>query len=1655
MRIEELANIPSGSILGLHCSGLHDSAIAVVGPDGQARFAVALERLSRRKKDGRWPQLLLDQVPWSKVRAVAVSALPFPQAQALQQEFAVGGWPLRIGDAAPGMGRLAPQFDALLATLPVEVLRFDHHECHAASAYHLSSFDRALTVTCDAGAANCPWFAAAYDGDGDELRLLGGLPGGSHRSPANLYTVVTAILGLQPNNHEGKVTGLAAHGSADDRMLADFETRLWPMVQELGELMQWHQVFQGDQPGVLAVNRHRLQAFREQLRDYRDADLAACVQQVCERHALSIVRRARELCDRPHEALCLAGGLFSNVRINQRLIAEFDAGFVAPPMTDDGTALGAALLAVRRCHPQASPRQRRATMFLGPTITAAAAQELLGQEELQANAPADLVAATAALLAQGKTVAVARGAMEFGPRALGHRSILCRPTDKGINDWLNKQLCRTEYMPFAPMSPVSESRRFYRDARCVTHFMTVTVDCTEAMAAQCPAVVHVDGTARPQLVDPRDEPFVAGVLQALAATVGCGTVLNTSFNMHEEPIVANAADALQGFAQARLDALVLGDSVLLRAGNEERLDAIAARARSRRDPNIENLALSTWLSRTQDQLQELRQLKSTWFDPELQRLNAEVERLQADAAAAGVHAELAVELRQKDAEVRRLTTDLSRLQGSLTWKLNRVFDTLRRGDLKGLAGHVRGFLGYRLGSALRRLVPRKRSPVQQALQRLARPPRDVPPLPELRERLTALLPPTLPTVTAVVPCFDYGRLVQQAVDSLRRQSYPALEIVVVDDGSTDPETLAALAELEQHSTVRVVHQPNQGLVGARMAGAAAATGELLLFLDNDDLLEPEAIALLAAHLVADAGAAFAYPAQHFFGDEELVWEPQDYNAYDLLWSNHPTVCSMVRAADFRAVSGYDRSMQFGWEDWEHWIALAAGQRFGRSVPVPVFRHRRHGKTMTHTAAEKGAQLRAAILGKHQALYAPASITALKRRWRPAVSVVIPFCNAHRWWDETLQSLLRQTFDDFEIVLVNDASDAPESLTLLEQLRQRSDLRVVDRQQRGDLSAARNTGVRAARGEFVFFLDPDDLLAPTALEQLCWLLLDSPDVGFAYTGVVHFGEQSGVCIDAYDVERLKRENFLTSAAMIRRDVYLQVGGMEEQQRLLFEDYDFWLRLAALGIHGKLLPEPLFFYRRHGSGRSAWVRERLSDTEMLKLLRQRNPGLWGDSAELPPHYRPLPQGEPDALATLTADLGERYRQDLRVPYDAYRRPNVPNPLPARHWDDPRVHVLYFVPNTTIGGAENIDLDILHGLDATRFSVTMVVEYADNAEWRERFERAVAELIVLPHVVTGPAATAAFLDYLLISRNIDVVFNRNTFVGYRQIQSWSRHRQVRCCDLIHVHNRGEDWCRGSRPTDHHMHRRFLTSHDLRLHMAREYDLDHDRFAVVYCGVDTTAWSPTEVPAGTLRRLIGADDDAPLVGFVGRLHEQKDPLRWLRTAEQMGATDPAAAFVMIGDGPDAAAVNAAHRSSPLRHRIHLLGHRENVRSLVRDLDLLLLTSRYEGLPQVVFECMSLGVPVVSTDTGGTRECVGNGLGEVVPIDASPAVLAAAAARWLQRRSDPVLRQACRDRIVRRYDLRVMQDTYARELSTLAASCDRAARLREYQDLLMQRSLL
>lgn len=556
-------------VLGI--SALFHDAAAALAIDGRIVAAVQEERLSRRKNDASLPFAAaaaclaqagltaqdLDRVAYYEApfrratRSVISCFRNFPSAL-LQFPSVMGSLPRTL---------FAPLRLAEGLAIPSDrVVTLSHHECHAAAGFYASGFDDAAVLVADGVGEDAS--TSLWDATADGLRLVCETP--FPHSLGLFYAAVTAWLGFEVNEGEYKVMGLAAFGRPTHAEVF----RRWVRCED-GVVRIERRAFAyetetrwGYGPEFLATfGPPRTPAAPWDLAgvDQRRADVAASAQLVLEECLLELARHA--LARTGRRSLVVAGGVALNAKaigvLHDARIA--DRIYVPPGAGDAGGAMGAAWLGGRDA---AAPRALDSA-FVGPTPDAERAHALALQLGLQVVAGAP-VALTAAALARGELVAVARGALEFGPRALGHRSLLAPAGPAAVRDLLNRVVKERE--PFRPFAPVVRardvSRYFHGDANFCTPLMTTVLRVREPHDPALGAVTHVDGTARVQSVT---HGFLAEVLDALEAAGAPPILLNTSLNGRGEPICAGPEDALAFFRAHQVDRLVLCDRVYRKA----------------------------------------------------------------------------------------------------------------------------------------------------------------------------------------------------------------------------------------------------------------------------------------------------------------------------------------------------------------------------------------------------------------------------------------------------------------------------------------------------------------------------------------------------------------------------------------------------------------------------------------------------------------------------------------------------------------------------------------------------------------------------------------------------------------------------------------------------------------------------------------------------------------------------------------------------------------------------------------------------------------------------------------------------------------------------------------------------------------------------------
>ncbi len=553
--------------LGINYSQMHDSSACLVH-DGELVFAVAEERISRLKHDARFPENAIRAcLDFAKVKAEQLNEVCFgwPAAGAAYRHdlkcFATGKMPathvnglnstlhfMSMWHQKSGAKRFAQIFGASKARM-----RFvGHHMAHALSAYAYSGFDDSAVVVMDGRGA---WEATSiWHGKNGHLEHVLTIP--FPDSVGYFYSEFTEYLGFQRNSDEWKVMGLAPYGKAGVDLRAFIDPEAAPYKVHSRKL-----VAGGSAPFSEMVRLLGPARVAESDIDDRHKDVAFAVQDMCEIAMMSVVKLAIEKTKSRN--VCLAGGVALNSKANGKIVASglVEKIFVQPAASDDGVALGAALAPYLE-NGGRSPMKAMRHAYFGPSFEDEAIESALRTYKLKYTRESDVASAAAELLSRGKILGWFQGRMEFGPRALGSRSILADPRDPEMNAKVNNAVkFREWWRPFAP-SMKKEAAAEYLESASDSPFMILTAQVRPEKRDVIPSVTHVDGSARPQTVEKEINPLYWRLIDEFGKRTGVPVIMNTSFNLRGEAIVHTPTDAIRTFFSSGMDALFIGSYIV-------------------------------------------------------------------------------------------------------------------------------------------------------------------------------------------------------------------------------------------------------------------------------------------------------------------------------------------------------------------------------------------------------------------------------------------------------------------------------------------------------------------------------------------------------------------------------------------------------------------------------------------------------------------------------------------------------------------------------------------------------------------------------------------------------------------------------------------------------------------------------------------------------------------------------------------------------------------------------------------------------------------------------------------------------------------------------------------------------------------------------------
>ena len=578
-------------ILSIHPGG-HDGT-AVLSKDHKIIAAIQLERLTRVKNDGgRFPDEAVEEVlsvaniKRSDIDVLLLSKVAYPAHYYLHWpfvkfiEYKIRGYTgiYRYKEIASEQNRMNEKdvnkiFDSKWYAKSLgfknisDVFFYNHHFGHALSALYYTTWDDALIYTAD-GSGDLINYSARILKNGKLFDIYGTdddiLKPREVNSIALAYGFATQALGFKINRHEGKLTGLAALGKPEiyDDIAKHF------FINNEGKILS----------DFISNTEMKDEIFRLS-KKVKPENVASSIQKVLEDKILSSIQLLIKRYKVKH--LGLAGGAFANVRLNKLLCEKTKVKeiFIFPGMGDEGISVGGIhqyLLSKIGLKKWLKKRYKLTDVYFGKSYEKEIKALFNNDKSLQffkGNSAKN----SAKLLANGLIGAIYHERMEFGPRALGARSIIASPKKNSINKSLNDRLQRTEFMPFAPYVMEDDASDIFNISeanRYACKFMTITTNVKKKWIKKIPAVVHIDNTARPQIVNKKDNKLYFEILNYFKKITGLPVLVNTSFNAHEEPIINKPNEALASLKDMRIDFLVTKFGLITLKNNKSKFEKI-------------------------------------------------------------------------------------------------------------------------------------------------------------------------------------------------------------------------------------------------------------------------------------------------------------------------------------------------------------------------------------------------------------------------------------------------------------------------------------------------------------------------------------------------------------------------------------------------------------------------------------------------------------------------------------------------------------------------------------------------------------------------------------------------------------------------------------------------------------------------------------------------------------------------------------------------------------------------------------------------------------------------------------------------------------------------------------------------------------------------
>ena len=580
--------------------------------------------------------------------------------------------------------------------------------------------------------------------------------------------------------------------------------------------------------------------------------------------------------------------------------------------------------------------------------------------------------------------------------------------------------------------------------------------------------------------------------------------------------------------------------------------------------------------------------------------------------------------------------------------------------------------------------------------------------------------------------------------------------------------------------------------------------------------------------------------------------------------------------------------------------------------------------------------------------------------KPVISIITSTFNPSELFIQTVNSVLNQTYPYFEWLIINDGSTNKKSITLLKEIEELDNrIKVITIDNVGP-SSARDFGVKhsCSDSKYIMFIDDDDLIINTFLETAYFSLVTHKDATWSYCDVVNFDAANSLWAKKFSTSKMKKNNLLVNCAVIKKEAFNSVGGFNINGKSLYEDWILWLKFLAKG-----------YYPVHMSYFGFWYRKKNNAGEFNSANNNRKKNL-----SIIKKYANKVTANVQAVEYPKADYSDDTIDEYASDYQNYKLK-----------DNKKINILYIVPWMVLGGADKFNLDLINLLDKNKYSVTLLVTQPTEYVWRQKFE-SVCDAVYDLSAFADQKDWLKFVNILIESRNIDLIFNTNSTCGYSMLPYIKKkYPNIKIMDYIHMeewYNRNGGYSRDSAEVHYAIDKTLFCNKNSERILNEYFEVPKDETGTVYIGVDTNKFNPDNYSSSDLRNKYGINQDAFVCSFIARIDLQKRPFLLMNIIENTINKNAIEnlLFLVVGDGPLLSNIKKNSKSKKLEKYIKFIGKSSCPEEIYAISDVTLNCSIKEGLALTSYESLSMGVPVVSSDVGGQRELITNDVGKIVP---------------------------------------------------------------------------